>query len=154
MPISDLCSVHLVTVEPGATLQRAARLMKDHHVGGLVVVEGNGKNRPIGILTDRDIVLAGVAEDRLYTSRVEDVMSKNVFKVSRNQGIADVIDQMATHGVRRMIVVDELGKACGLVSSDDILQLMAKEMSGLGQLVQTQLENERILTPIHDHYIL
>lgn len=154
MPISDLCSVNLVTVEPGATLQKAARLMRDHHVGGLVVVEGNGKNRPLGILTDRDIVLAAVAEDKLYTSRVEDVMSKNVFKVTRNQGIADVIDQMSTHGVRRMIVVDELGRTCGLVSSDDILQLMAKEMNGLGQLVQTQLENERMLTPIQEHYIL
>lgn len=147
MPISDLCSKNLVFVERGASLQYAARLMKKHHVGGIVVVESNGKNKPVGILTDRDIVLSVVAENLPLSTKVQDVMSRDVVMVTRGNGIADVVDQMESKGVRRMIVVDDVGNACGLVSSDDILQLVAREMNNLGRLVGRQLENEKIHKP-------
>jgi CBS domain-containing protein len=121
MPISDLCSKNLVFVERGASLQYAAQLMKKHHVGGIVVVESNGKNKPVGILTDRDIVLSIVAENLPLNTKVQGVMSTDIVKVTKGKGIAEVVDQMESKGVRRMIVVDEAGNACGLVSSDDIL---------------------------------
>lgn len=144
MSISDLCSKNLICVERGATLQYAAQLMKQHHVGGVVVVESNGTNKPVGVLTDRDIVLGIVAENLPLSARVQDIMSKNIIKVTKDVGIATVIDQMNHEGVRKMIVVDEVGNACGLVSTDDILQLLARELNSLGRLVEKQLENERI----------
>jgi predicted transcriptional regulator len=147
MSISDLCSKNLVCVEKGATLQYAAQLMKKHHVGGIVVVESNGKNKPVGMLTDRDIVLGIVAENLPLSTKVQEVMSTDIVKVAKGKGIADVVDQMESKGVRRMIVVDEAGSACGLVSSDDILQLVAKELNGLGRLVERQVENEKIHKP-------
>lgn len=147
MPISDLCSKNLVCVERGATLQYAAQLMKKHHIGGVVVVEANGKNKPVGVLTDRDIVLSVVAENRPLSTRVQDVMSKDIVKVGKGQGIAEVVDRMESNGVRRIIVVDEVGNACGLVSADDIIQLVARELNGLGRLVERQVENERIHKP-------
>ena len=147
MPISDLCSKNLVCVEKGASLQYAAQLMKKHHVGGVVVVETNGKNKPVGMLTDRDIVLGIVAENLPLSTKVQDVMSTDIVKVTRGKGIAEVVDQMESKGVRRMIVVDEAGNACGLVSSDDILQLVARELNGLGRLVERQVENEKTHRP-------
>lgn len=154
MPISDLCSKNLVCVERGASLQYAAQLMKVHHVGGVVVVESNGKNKPVGMLTDRDIVLGLVAENLPSTTQVQDVMSTNIVKVHRGIGIAEVVDQMENNGVRRMIVVDEAGNACGLVSTDDILQLVAREVNGLGRLVERQLENEKINRPQPSQLVL
>lgn len=147
MPISDLCTKNLVSVEKGASLQYAAQLMKRHHVGSIVVVESNGKNKPIGMLTDRDIVLGVVAENLPLDTKVQEVMSSNIATVAKGSGIAEVVDQMESKGLRRMIVVDDAGNACGLVSSDDILQLVAREMNGLGRLVERQLENEKIHTP-------
>ncbi|MFN8791914.1 MAG: CBS domain-containing protein [Bdellovibrionales bacterium] len=154
MPISDLCSKNLVCVEKGASLQYAAQLMKRHHVGGVVVVETNGKSKPVGMLTDRDIVLGIVAENLPLSSKVQDVMSTDIVKVTKGKGIADVVDQMESKGVRRMIVVDEAGNACGLVSSDDILQLVARELNGLGRLVERQVENEKLHKPQQNQLML
>ncbi len=147
MPISDLGSRNLVCVERGASLQYAAQLMKKHHVGGVVVVEANGKNKPVGILTDRDIVLSVVAENLPLSTRVEEVMSKNVVRVKHSEGIAAVVDQMEREGVRRIIITDEGGNAHGLVSADDILQLVARELNGLGKLVDRQIQNEKLARP-------
>jgi predicted transcriptional regulator len=143
MPISDLCSKNVVCVERNASLQYAAQLMKNHHVGGIVVVESSGKHKPIGILTDRDIVLHVVAESRSLSTRVEEIMSKGVIQVKKDDGIASVVERMEREGVRRLVVVDDSGNACGVVSSDDVLQLVAKEMNGLGRLVERQLQNEK-----------
>ena len=154
MPISDLCSKNLVCVEKGASLQYVAQLMKKCHVGGVVVVETNGKNMPIGMLTDRDIVLGIVAENLPLSTKVQDVMSTDIVKVPRGRGIAEVVDQMESKGIRRMIVVDEGGSACGLVSSDDILQLVARELNGLGRIVDRQVENEKIHKTQQDQLII
>lgn len=147
MPIADLCSNRLICVEKSSSLQHAAHLMKQHHVGGVVVVESNGSAKPVGVLTDRDIVLGVVAENLPLTTRVEDVMSREVAKISMKKGIAEAVDHMEAKGVRRMIVVDDVGNACGLVSADDILQLVARELNGLGRIVDKQLNNERRLRP-------
>jgi len=143
MPISDLCAKGEVCIERGASLQAAAKMMKKHHLGGLIVVEAKGAKQPVGVLTDRDIVLGVVAENKPSTTKVEEVMSTNVVKVRRSEGIASVVDRMEQEGVRRMVIVDDVGAACGLVSADDIIQLVARELNGLGRLVGQQVENER-----------
>ncbi len=143
MPISDLCSKNLVCVERSASLQDAAKLMKRHHVGGLVVTESESLRNPVGILTDRDIVLSLVSENQPMSTKVQDAMTKKVVTVPEGLGIAEVVDRMETNGVRRMVVVDEQGDACGLVTADDILQLVARELNGLGRLVERQVENEK-----------
>ena len=142
MPIQDLCQKNLISVERGASLQYAAQLMKKHHVGGIVVIEADGVKKPLGVLTDRDIVLAVVAENRSLSTPISEIMSKDIVTVTKGSGIASAIDQMEQKGVRRIIVIDEAGDACGLVSSDDILQLLAREMYGLGKLVEKQVANE------------
>lgn len=143
MPISDLCPKSLVSIEKGATIKSAAQLMKKHHIGGVVVVDSKGKNKPLGLITDRDIAMGITGEKLTPETKVQDLMSKEVFKVSKDMGIADVVDKMESKGVRRMVVVDESDNACGVVSSDDILQLVARELYGLGKLVEGQSKAEK-----------
>ena len=154
MPISDLCSENLICVERSSSLTNAAKLMRNHHVGGLVVIESNGKNKPVGMLTDRDIVMSTIAGNLPPSTKVENVMSKNVVTVTADSGIAEVVDHMAAEGIRRIIVVDESGNACGLVSTDDILQLVAREIYSLGQLVAREITNETVHRPPHDQLML
>lgn len=143
MPILDLVTREVVSVERGATLQFAAHLMKKYHVGSLVVVEANGSKQPIGVITDRDMVVEVVAENRPITCRVDEVMSRNPIVVFKDDGIADVIEKMENNGIGRVIVVNEAGHAIGLVSNHDILNLLAKEMNGMSHLSERQIENER-----------
>ena len=148
MPIKDLASMNLVTVDRGASIQYAAQLMRNRHVGCLVVTESNGINKPIGVLTDRDIVIA-IAADNLpvQTTRVDDIMTTMLATASVDEDITRVIDKMEVHGVRRIVIVDEMGSPVGLVSIDDVLQFLAKEMNGLGRLVSQQVGDERIFRP-------
>ncbi len=143
MPIADLCTSKFFTVDLGTSLQAAAQLMKKHHSGGLIVVDPAAKGKPVGILTDRDIVLGAVAENKPMSAKVDEVMSKKIVKVTENEGIASVAHKMQEEGVRKMIVVDKAGNACGLVSSDDILQLVAQEIGDLGTLSARQVARER-----------
>ena len=143
MPIQDLCTRKLISIEKGSTLRQAAQLMKKHHIGDVVIVESNGVNKPIGILTDRDIVLGVVAENLPFSTSVDEIMSKNIVQVKRTEGIATVVKKMEREGVNRMIIVDDFGSVCGIVTSDDILRLVAKELTGLGKIVERQVENEK-----------
>lgn len=145
MPISNLCSKDVVCIKQSDTLQEAARLMKKQHIGGLVVVDD--EDQPVGILTDRDITLTAVADNLPASTSVENAMSKNIVTVHKDEGISEVINKMEHEGVRRIIVVDENRKACGLVSFDDLVQLLAEELNSLGRLIQRQLENEKIYRP-------
>ena len=140
MPIHDLCFKNVITVNKDTSLAEAAKRMKDEHVGALIVTDKSHKT--LGILTDRDIVLAGVADERPMTTKVSEIMTKDVLHVPKSAGVADVIEKMERREVRRALVVDKDDKPCGLISSDDLLQLLGNEIHSLGNLVSRQLSNE------------
>lgn len=152
MPISDLCSEKLVTIEKGATLQFAASQMKKQHVGSVVVIESEGKSeRPIGVLTDRDIVLKAVAENLdMNTARVGDVMSRNPITMNKDAGVYEAVKVMQQRGVRRLLVVDEAKHLCGLLSADDLVEMIGDEMSRIGSLFETQRRDEKRYHPESD----
>jgi CBS domain-containing protein len=101
--------------------------MRAHHVGALVVME---KDRGVGILTDRDIALRAVAEGRdPRTTPVGEVMSRNLTVLRSDEKIDDAITSIRTAGVRRVPIVDEGGKPVGMVTLDDLVVLMAGELS-------------------------
>lgn len=144
MPVVDLCSQNPIFIEKTANLLEAAQLMRKHHVGGVIVVDSIDSKKPLGILTDRDIALSIAEEAVPEKAKVEDFMSRNLITTSADKGIASIVDIMEGEGVRRLVVLDKAGKAYGLVSSDDILQLLAREIYGLGKLVQKQIQNEKV----------
>jgi CBS domain-containing protein len=145
MDIGRICNREVRTVSRSEPLARAAREMCEQHVGMLVVTEEHAGNRiPVGVLTDRDIVRAQLhrAAD-LNCLSVDEAMSSDLLVVGENASLAHAIARMRESGVRRAPVVNARGALVGVVSIDDLLGLIAQELSGLSQLVAAQPARER-----------
>jgi CBS domain-containing protein len=142
MNAGEICNREAVIAYRDTSLAEAARLMREHHVGSLIVVVDRAKERvPVGILTDRDIVVAVVAKELdARTLKVGEVMSGGVFAVREQDGLAEVLRAMREHGVRRVPVVTPSGALAGILTIDDLLELVADE---LGDFVRT-ISRERV----------
>jgi CBS domain-containing protein len=144
MPIGEICVRDVVTATRETTIFEAAQLMRVNHVGDLLVVEGsNGSRAPVGIITDRDIVVAVVAL-KLDASviSVGDVMGARLETVGEEQGVFETIQHMRRSGIRRMPVVNRQGGLVGIVSVDDLVQLLAEEMTDLSKLISRERKKE------------
>lgn len=130
----DICTRAVVFTDRAMMLGDAARLMRGHHVGSLVVVEERSPNQRIavGMVTDRDIATAVVAADRdPHAFRVGDVMSPEVVTVREQDSLLDLLALMRRKRVRRVPVVGAQGELLGLVALDDVLQIVAEQMHAL-----------------------
>lgn len=136
MNVSALCHRVVVTIHRQATAEDAARLMRSSHVGDLVVVEAVNTRAPVGMITDRDIVVEVIAQG-LAPARtsVGSVMSSPVLTLREDDGFFEALDKMSKRGVRRAPVVDRDGHLQGLISIDDLVQLLARELAKLGTLI-------------------
>ena len=144
MAVGEICNREVVITEKRMSVVDAAQLMRAHHVGDLVVVEEkDGRNHPVGIVTDRDIVVevvaAGVDPDAL---RVGDIMGPEVATVRESDGLFEALRYMRDKGVRRMPVVDREGALVGILTLDDMLSLLAEEMTELAKLVSHERQRE------------
>lgn len=148
MNAGDLCNREVICVEGGASIVEAARRMREHHVGDLVVTEPRGGVRvPVGTLTDRDIVVSLLARDvaDLYSLRVSDVLVDDLITAEEGDSVADVVKRMRAHGVRRVPVVRDDGALCGIITFDDMVDLLATLLDDLAALVGRQITVERDL---------
>jgi CBS domain-containing protein len=147
MNIGDLCRRNVVTVQRGDELSLAARLMREHHVGFLVVVESTdraGLERAVGVLTDRDLVVSVLARDiDARTLRVEDVMTPEPVTVREGDTLEFALAQMRHLGVRRLPVVNECGALAGVVSLDDVLAQLARQLDDVAGSIRTGGRVER-----------
>jgi len=144
MPIGDICVREVVTATRETTIQQAAQLMRENHVGDLLVVDQqNGARTPVGIVTDRDIVIAVVAPglDPAVLS-VGDVMGPELETVNEDEGIFETLHHMRDAGVRRIPVVRDNNELIGIVSTDDIVQLLADEMTEVAKLISREQRRE------------
>jgi CBS domain-containing protein len=143
MNVGTLCQRNVVTVGPGDELSAAARLMRERHIGYLVVVEGSGAGGaavPVGVLTDRDMVVSIIARDAESGQlKVGDVMTRNPVAVAESESLATALRQMRSIGVRRVPVVGKRGELTGLLSLDDVLDRLVSEL----QDVVGAIQNER-----------
>ena len=130
MNAADICKRDVIVAYRDTPLTEAARLMRERHVGTLIVVVDRASERvPVGILTDRDIVVAVVAKGLdPRTLKVGDVMSSGVFAVREQDGPAEVLRAMRENGVRRVPVVTHSGALAGILAIDDLLELMSDEL--------------------------
>ena len=144
MPISEICNREVVVVQPNDTTLEAAKLMRQHHVGDVLVVEDRGGVRiPVGIVTDRDLVMEIMApelDQRVIT--VGDIMAPDLVTVKENTGVFDAIQYMRAKGVRRLPVVDGSGGLVGILTLDDLLELLAEELLALAKLVKHEQKKE------------
>lgn len=144
MKIGECCNREVVTAEKDMSITEVARLMQEHHVGDLIVVENmNGRNRPIGIVTDRDLVIEVLAQMvPIDAIRVGDVMSYEIATVGENDELWETLERMRKLGVRRMPVVDAGGMLVGIITLDDLMELMAEAMGHIASLIRREIGTE------------
>lgn len=145
MNAGELCNRDVVTTGRDTSVLEAAKLMRDHHVGSLVIVEtSEGRTEPVGILTDRDIVIEVIAENvNVADVCVCDVMSYALLKVNENETVFDTAQRMRARGVRRVPVVNSSCELVGILALDDILELLSEELSLLSRLTTREAEQEQ-----------
>ena len=139
MSIVNLCRGEVVIVPKETSLQDVAVLMQARGVGFVAVTTDDGNMVPIGVITDRDIVLRAVAKN-LDMSRdtVEKAMSQALVTVKSDANITEVIEIMEERKIRRVLVLDEANHLCGVVSTDDLVRFVSGEMAKIGNLFQEQ----------------
>jgi len=146
MPVSEICNREVIIVQRDTTVQEAASLMRKHHVGDVVVVEEQkGVRVPVGIVTDRDLVVEIMAPDLVQTViTVGDIMAEKLVTVKDSTGVYEAIQYMRGEGVRRLPVVDSKGGLIGILTLDDLLELLAEELLELSRLVKHEQKKESV----------
>jgi len=151
MYVGQICKRNAITIGPLAEADSAAKLMREHHVGYLVVTEpdfAGATRRPIGVLTDRDIVVGIVARGENPRSvLVRDVMSRNPVTISLTDPVAKAALEMRRIGVRRLPVVGSLGELEGVLSLDDVLDAISGELQNLSGAIRNEQSFESSLRP-------
>lgn len=144
MAIGEICKREVITVTRETTINEAAKLMRKHHVGDVIVIkEEGGRRKPIGIVTDRDVLVEVVAtglDPAVLT--VGDIMVGHLTIVQENTGVYEAICHMRDQGVRRMPVVGKDGSLVGILTVDDLLELLALEMGALANLMACEQKKE------------
>jgi len=144
MPVSEICNREVIVVQRETTVNEAAKLMRQHHVGSVVVVEERkGVRVPVGIVTDRDLVVEVMAPELVQmVITVGDIMGPKLVTVQDGMGIYESIRYMRVEGVRRLPVVDSRGGLIGILALDDLLELLAEELLELSRLVKHEQKKE------------
>jgi len=130
--LKDFASSQVAVVEPETTALVVSQIMRKHHIGALVVVEAGGKNRPLGIVTDRDLVLELMSEGlnpEVFTAG--DIMSVDLVLAHPEMDAMEAVRLMKTHRLRRLVIADKNGSLAGIVTMEDLLQLLTRELADL-----------------------
>lgn len=147
MRVGEFCNRDVVIVDKDAQVLEAAQLMRAHHVGDLVVIgERDGTRIPVGIITDRDIVVEVVAKNiALDAVSIGDVMSFELTTAGEDDDIFDTVKLMRTKGVRRVPVVDKQGALAGILAVDDLLGLLEEFVGDVtGVIVRGQAREQKV----------
>ncbi|MCK9277645.1 MAG: CBS domain-containing protein [Methanoculleus sp.] len=137
MGIVQCCRDQVVAVSLDTPAVDVARIMGEKNVGSVVVISGD--NRPAGILTDRDLAVRVMAQEKNPGEvRAEEVMTRDVITFQDSMGIYEAIRKMTDEGIRRMPVVDDAGKLIGIVTMDDIIRMLGEEMAIIAKNIEKQ----------------
>jgi len=146
MTLGSICKRNVAVALRNEMVVDTARRMRMLHVGTVVIVEDRqGKHVPVGILTDRDIVLSIVASDaeHLPFLSVGDAMSDNLLTAYEDTSLTDGLRLMQERGVRRLPVVDHAGTLVGIVTADDVIRFLAEELGQVAKLINQEEQVER-----------
>ncbi len=145
MRVGELCCREVVFIGKDDSVFEAAGLMRSYQVGDVVVVEQqDGRNIPVGILTDRDIVIELVADRVDYNDvAIKDVMSFQLVTATEDEDVMDALERMKTKGVRRLPVVDGAGALVGILAVDDLIEQITEQLSDLVSLISKARRSEQ-----------
>ena len=130
--LKDFATAVVAVVEPETPALVAAQLMRQHHIGALVVVDAEQKSFPVGIVTDRDLVLALMAEGldpAMFTAG--DIMSVELVLARPDMDAMEALTLMRSHRLRRLVIADDEGRLVGIVALEDLLELLTRELAAL-----------------------
>lgn len=144
MTVGEICNRTVVFAYKYMSVSEAARLMLEQHVGSLVVIDESDLGRiVVGMLTDRDIAVAVVARDfNAQTLSVAEVMSKDLITARIEDSVYDVLSLMRGHGVRRIPVTTEDAVLIGIVTLDDLLEIVTEELHRLVLAIGSERKRE------------
>jgi CBS domain-containing protein len=129
--LKEFATTPVAVVEPETPARVVAQLMRRHHIGALVVVEAGEKNRPVGIVTDRDLVLELMAEGldpAVFTAG--DIMSVDLVSAHPEMDAMDAVQLMRQYRLRRLVITDDAGLLAGIVTIEDVLAVLTRELAG------------------------
>ena len=145
MNIGQICNRHVVHIGKNERVLDAARRMRDEHVGDPVIVEERaGGHVPVGILTDRDIVVGLLARDFEHIAQVDvvDLVTREVVTAHESDDLAEVLTRMQVQGIRRMPVVDDAGRLVGIFTLDDLLGVLFGDLAAVISLIGRERRRE------------
>jgi CBS domain-containing protein len=146
MTVGAFCSRIVVFVGQDDSIVDAAKLMREHHTGSVVVVEDvqRGAVKPVGMITDRDLVVEVLAEEvEVDSVSVKDVMTSDPVVAQEGDSLSGTLKRMRARGVRRVPVVDGEEKIVGVLSVDDVISLLASELEDIDSLILREQKHER-----------
>jgi signal-transduction protein with cAMP-binding, CBS, and nucleotidyltransferase domain len=145
MEIGEICTRTVVYCDANATALEVAQLMRASHVGAVLVVDQpNGERVPIGIVTDRDLAVGVMAVERdPKVVQASDVMSTKLVTVGEHNDVYETAELMRFNGVRRVPVVNAQGGLLGIVTMDDLLQVVGEELTLLGRVISRERSQEQ-----------
>ncbi|SER15515.1 CBS domain-containing protein [Solimonas aquatica] len=144
MFVDEACNPTVVVAEPDTGIADAARRMREYHVGCVVVVEREGGTmRPVGIVTDRDLVVEVLAQQvQMEALTLADLMAQPLITAEENEDLLDALDRMREAGVRRAPVVDASGRLRGILAVDDVLELLVDALGHIPRLMHRERDAE------------
>lgn len=137
MGILEIARTEVVTVSPDDSIYSVAVKMSEENIGSVVVTE---KNSPIGIITDRDIAIDTIVENKdPSNTTAQEIMSEDPFTVDQDEGIFDVLNEMCNMGVRRIPVVDiTTNELKGIITFDDFVWILSTELENLSTIIEKE----------------
>jgi CBS domain-containing protein len=142
MSLAQLTLAPVRTVQPSATVAEAARLMCDQSVGALVITDASGLT-PLGIITDRDLVWMIAEGLDARDATVGQFVRSTLHTVRISDSLSDATKKMRENGVRRLPIIDHEGRLLGIVSLDDVLVLLGRELADAAAAIDSELAHER-----------
>lgn len=134
MPIQDLARSEVVTADPETPVPDLAERMADENVGSIVITDGD---EPAGIVTDRDLAVRALGDARPTDLVAENVMSEDLVTVPADAGFYEATETMREHAVRRLPVTED-GSLAGIVTADDLHELLADEQEQFAGVIRAQ----------------
>jgi CBS domain-containing protein len=145
MTLKTICNREVIIAGKNDTIPEAARLMRDYHAGDVIIVEErDGLRFPVGIVTDRDLVIELIAKEvDINSVTVGDIMCRDIISAKEDDDVDDTIKLMHQKGIRRLPVVDNAGALVGIITLDDLIDLIAEQLKDLAGLITKQQNLEK-----------
>jgi len=147
MGVGSLCTHRVITVDRGIDVAAAAEVMRENHIGYLIVTDArSGGAAPVGVLTDRDIVVKVLAKDvNAHSLTVGDIMTPEPLIAADDDGLSETLHRMRGLGVRRVPVVGPRGQITGVLSLDDVIDHLVSQLGDVAGSIQNEQKFERAL---------